>query len=31
VPPRADVRAIDWLLRVADRVGLRSRDGWRTV
>jgi hypothetical protein len=31
VPARADLRAFDWLMRVADRVGLRSRDGWRTV
>src|ERR1700761_118329 len=29
VPARADVRAFDWLLRAADRLGLRARDGWR--
>ena len=31
VPARVDLRAFDWLVRLADRVGLRSRDGWRTV
>jgi hypothetical protein len=31
VPPRPAVRLIDWLTRVTDRLGLRSRDGWRTV
>ncbi|RFU47160.1 DUF2917 domain-containing protein [Paraburkholderia sp. DHOC27] len=31
VAPRADVRVFDWLARVSDRLGLRSRDGWRTV
>lgn len=31
VPARADVRAFDWLVRLADRLGLRARDGWRTV
>jgi hypothetical protein len=31
VPPRADVRAFEGLMRLADRLGLRARDGWRTV
>jgi hypothetical protein len=31
VPARADVQAADWLVRLADRFGMRLRDGWRTV
>ncbi|SDF78700.1 DUF2917 domain-containing protein [Paraburkholderia phenazinium] len=31
VPARADVRALDWLMRLGDRFGMRLRDGWRTV
>lgn len=31
VPARPDVRVFDWLVRITDRLGLRSRDGWRTV
>jgi len=31
VPARADVRVFDWLVRLADRLGMRFRDGWRTV
>ncbi|MEW6343281.1 MAG: DUF2917 domain-containing protein [Paraburkholderia sp.] len=31
VPARAHVRALDWLVRLGDRLGLRLRDGWRTV
>jgi hypothetical protein len=31
VPARADVQVIDWVVRLADRFGMRLRDGWRTV
>ena len=31
VPARADVRAVDLLVRLGDRFGMHLRDGWRTV
>jgi hypothetical protein len=31
VPARPGVRVFNWLGRINDWLGLRSRDGWRTV
>jgi hypothetical protein len=31
VPARPGVWVFDWLKGASDRLGLRSRDGWRTV